>query len=179
MAQVPSLDEWAHAGIVDIELPPVGSAPAYTVSFELTDLTGFIAAGRIPNPLLPLALRIEQEGVAEDSLTAEEIADYLELQCIVIAANLRDPALSGLDDPVGWVKAHVPPLHRRKIWEVSMHMDLPEAVKGLLELARFRDGAAGGDVPGRGDANGQGAERGAGDRVPVLRSLFRRGSRGA
>lgn len=179
MTQVPTLDEWAHAGIIDIELPPVGTSPAYTVSYELTDLTSFIAAGRIPNPLLALALRIEQEGIAEDSLTADEIADYLELQCIVIAAQLRNPDLSGEPDPAGWVKAHVPPMHRRKLWEVSMHMDLPAAVKGLLELARFREGAAGGDVPGGGGTNGQGAERGAGDRVPLLRSLFRRGPRGA
>lgn len=179
MAQAPTLDEWAHAGIIPIDLPSYGDAPAYTVQYELTDLTGFVAAGRIPNPLLPLALRIEAGEVAEDKLTAEEVADYLELQCIVIAGSLRDPDLSGLDDPVEWVKAHVPPLHRRKIWEVAMHMDLPEAVKSLLEVARFRDGAPSRDVPRGRRKDRPRPERGAGDHVSVLRSLLRRGPRGS
>ncbi len=178
----PTLDEWAHSGVITITLPAAGDQPSYTVDFKIPDLSAFIAAGKIPNPLLGLALRIEQEGVAEDALTAEEVKDYFELQCIIVARNLVRPNLveeMGEPAAIEWVRSTMPPLHRRKIWEAAMHLDISEAVKGLLELARFRDEPSSAELPDGGAANGESAVAGGGDPLQPVRSRFRRGPRGA
>jgi hypothetical protein len=147
-ATYPSLDQWEHSKTLrGVRLPQVEGHPAFKVDFEIPDLTAFLVAGRIPNPLAAMAVRIETGGVKEQELSDEERKTYFDLQCYIIATHLRKPNLVeqlGEEDAVEWVKAKMHPDHRAALWQRAVHMissdDIEEAIKSLQEAIPFRDG---------------------------------------
>lgn len=157
-----SLDEWAHDGIITVQLPAVGDHKARLVDYELPNLWSYVALGRVPNPLASLAMRIRSEVIAPDSLSSEEKVSYYALQTHIIATHLKRPnlveELGSEDAAVAWVAANLPEDHLWKLWMLSVHIfdpaEMAEQLRGLLDLESFRDRKSGEDVPSGSDADG-------------------------
>lgn len=141
MAQYPTLDKWAHKRIVTVDLDE-----DIKVDFRLPDLGMWIAQGKIPNPLRPIAESVEYGVVSPEQMEDEDRIAYYELRDFIVATHLVKPdlveKLGSEEQAVEWVRENVPPAHRDLLWIRALHI-IPGDVASLLDLSSFREESAG------------------------------------
>lgn len=152
----PTLNGWAHKRVVTIELDSDSK-----VDFKLPDLGVWIANGRIPNPLRPIAEKLEFGMVEVEKLSDEDRQAYYELQSFIVATHLVKPnlveELGSEEAAKGWVLENMPPSHRDRIWLAAFHVVPEEVMRSVLDLANFRDESAGDLSVVGSEANGAGS----------------------
>lgn len=158
-AAYPTLSSWGHAKVTTISLGE------FSVDYRVPDLDAFIARGMIPNPLLPMAIKIAGSVKApnEAEMSAEERKAYFDLRCHIIGTHLVRPNLveelgSG-EAAAKWVAEEMPPGHRDQLWAASVHfLAGEELMRSIADLLRFPDRSAGNLVPTGGAEDGQTAK---------------------
>lgn len=151
----PALDKWAHRRIVTVEIDA-----DMKVDFRLPDLGVWIAQGRIPNPLRPIAEKIEFGIVEPEKLSDEERQTYYDLQAFIVATHLVKPnlveELGSEEAAKEWVMEEMPPTHRDLIWLRAFHLIPDEVMASIGDVTRFRDEPASGLSVVGSEANGAG-----------------------
>lgn len=142
MAKYPSLEGWSHKRIVTVELDDDTK-----VDFRLPDLGLWIAQGKIPNPLRPMAEAVEYGAVNPEHMTDEDRMAYYDLRDFVVATHLVKPNLMAkfqdADEATEWVRENVPPMHRDLLWLRALHIVPEQIAASILDLQSFRDEPAG------------------------------------
>jgi hypothetical protein len=153
-----TLDTWAHDAIVEVDL---GSG------FDEIEMPQFedylIDGGVIPEPLVGIAQRYEDEGPALVTTSPEEKAAYRDLKLWMIATHLRKPNLvkdlGSEEAAIAWVREHVTSNQRSTLFlRCAFHITDAQLATNLAALAPFLASRAGDAVAGNGAANGQGPE---------------------
>lgn len=145
----PTREQWSHRRVV-----PVPLEDDLVVDLRLPDLGVWLMRGKIPNPLKPIAEKIEYEGIdlgEMDKVSAQEREDFLQLQAFVIAHCLVNPNLVeelGEEAAIEWVLDDdgMPPEHRARLWLACFHVT-DQLVQTLVDISSFR-----GERPGADDA---------------------------
>jgi hypothetical protein len=154
-----TLEAWAHKRVIDVVLDI-----DLTVKLRLPDIGAWLAQGKIPNPLAPMAARIEYDDIVDlKEMDAEERANFYELQCFILATHLVEPDVMAahdgdVDKAIAWVLEEVDPLHRHVLWQRALHIlppDAQEVLRSLADLGKFRDGEPSPEPVGDGDGDGQ------------------------
>lgn len=168
-----SLEVWNHDALVrGLELPAVGDGPARQVDLQIPNLATLALQGRMPNRLVPIALKVADGLTLTKLEEGAEQADYHALMCWVIATHLRKPDLMAeyADEEAASqaVADLLPDDHKWAIWQRCVHVfeptDILEAmskagllkevqgseVRSVTDLARFPSQPNGGpaDAPG-------------------------------
>lgn len=141
-----TLAEWKHAAIQEVRL----QSGAGTVKQRPGTLAQAIRGGRVPNPLLGLAMRVEYEGLDPKALTPEEAAEFETFKDWYIAETVIEPAITPED------VAELPAGDREQLWLNALHMfdaRLTAVLEGLEGLRSFRDGTRGAQASGDGEGS--------------------------
>ena len=156
---------WAHGSEQWLDLP----SDTGRVLVQDLDLTRAVAIGRIPNPLVGIAIKAEAGDIKRATMTEEEVKEYHDLVCSVVSQAVKEwrPAKGqkgkATKDPLPTPEDvnDIPSLDRDRIFSLATHTmpaDVLQGVMSLMGLERFRSGAAGADdAPGGGD-DGEGTE---------------------
>lgn len=149
-----SVDAWKHAAVREVEL----QSGAGIVRQRPGTLAQAIRGGRVPNPLLELAVRVEYRGMTDEEvagLSAEQAAAWEEFKNWYIAETLVEPQVTPED------VAELPVGDREQLWRSAWHMfdAIGDAVRSLAEYQSFRERARGAEASGDGARDGQAAER--------------------
>lgn len=146
-----SLERWKHAAVQEVHL----QSGAGVVKQRPGTLWQAIKGGRIPNPLLPLAVKVEYEGLDPKTLDAEELAAFEDFKSWYIAETVIEPKITPED------VAELPSGDREQLWLNALHLfdnRLAEALTSLAEYRPFRDGGRSGAASGDGSGSGTTSE---------------------
>lgn len=157
-----ALKRWAHAREQTIDLPS-GSGRA---TVRLLTIPEAVALGRIPNPLVGIAIKAES-GELDRELTPEEVAEWHDLQSVVVASQVlrfspsRGNGIKGPLD-VEWVKWEMPPQDRERLFAAITHIIPQSLFRGIVaaslgEGASFRGRSRRAPVPAGGGDDGEAA----------------------
>lgn len=141
-----ALAEWKHAAVQEVHL----QSGAGTVKQRPGTLAQAIRGGRVPNPLLGIAVKVEYEGVEPAKLDPQELADYEAFRDWYIAETVIEPAITPED------VADLPSGDREQLWLNAIHMfdaRLSEILRSLAEARSFRDGPRGAQASGDGEGS--------------------------
>lgn len=163
-----ALKRWAHPRTQTIDLPSgVGKA-----TVRLITIPEAITLGKIPNPLVGIAIRAESGGLDKD-LSEDDVKAFLDLQASVVAQQLErfSPKKgNGLTGPLEaeWVKFEMPPRDREHLFAVITHILPAQLLNGILanslmDGAPFRGGSGGTPDVGGDGGDGNAAVEGGGD----------------
>ncbi len=148
---VVDLQKWKHAAITEVKL----SSGAGTIRQRPGTLPQAIRGGRVPNPLVPVAMKIEYEGVDPKKLTPEEAADFEAFKDWYVAETVVEPVITAED------VAGLPPGDREQLWLNALHVfdieKLGKLVASIAELEPFREGAGRDTSPADGDGAAEAA----------------------
>lgn len=150
-------EAWAHRRIVEVPMDQ-----DHMVKFRLPDLTAWLKHGKIPNPLIAIADKIESPGLNDQTLSTEERGAYSDLQCFIIATHLVEPDLlkefGDEDTAAKWVEENMPPADRQALWLAAFHIAPGALLESLTDLLPFRPGERGGSDAGDGAEVGSAPE---------------------
>lgn len=130
-------DIWNHDLLVKgMVLPAVGDGPLRQVDIEVPNLATMAMRGHLPDPLVPIALKVA-DGYTLRKLTDEDKRPYYDLMCWVIATHLRRPNLVEQADgdaeaAAAMVAEKIPDEHKWAIWLRCVHVFDPDDL--LLQL---------------------------------------------
>jgi hypothetical protein len=161
-AKTDALSKWSHQREQVIDLPS-GAGKGVV---QAVDLTEWVALGRIVNPLAVVAMKAEGGELNRGEMSPEEVAEWFELVCFVVAGALKEfrpkraNVVKGPLDPE-WVQDNMPPIDRDRIFTAATHIitaDVMQGVMSVLGLSSFRGGEPGTESPNGGPGDGKGTE---------------------
>lgn len=138
-----TLADWKHHAVTKIPLAS-GAGEVWCRGAYLAEL---IRVGRIPNPLMEMAIRAEYQGLDPATLSAEEVQAYEDLKDAVVAACVTEPTLEPAD------VRDLPGEDREQLWRAALH-----GAEVATWLASFRDGRSGDGAASDGTGDGQAPE---------------------
>lgn len=156
------LAKWSHEREQVIDLPS-GAGKAVVQALDLTEA---VALGRIVNPLAAVAMKAEGGELNRGEMSPEEVSEWFELVCNVVALALKEfcpkraTAVKGPLDPE-WVRDNMPPIDRDRIFTAATHIitaDVMQGVMSVLGLSSFRGGEPSEQPTNGSPGDGKGSE---------------------